>query len=86
MHNPEIIPYQAVSSNWVAEAVHSPPEITPRQVVCPDREWTSHPDLLVVPPGLRFVVANFMSKSGVLEGGLSAPLIGRCPRKVDRGG
>jgi hypothetical protein len=62
------------------------PEITPRQVVCRDRECIPRPDLPVVPPGLRSVVADFMGKSGGSEGGLSVPLIGGCPRKVDRGG
>jgi hypothetical protein len=38
-----------------------------------DREWAARPDLSVVSPGLRFVVANFMGKSGGY-------------RKVDRGG
>jgi hypothetical protein len=37
---------------------------------------TPRPDLLVVPPGLRLVVADFMGKSGGSEGGLSVPLIG----------
>jgi hypothetical protein len=60
----------------VVEGVHSPPEITPRQVVCRDRECTPRPDLPVVPPGLRSVVADFMGKSGGSEGGLSGPLIG----------
>jgi hypothetical protein len=37
---------------------------------------TPRPDLPVVPPGLRSVVADFMGKSGGSEGGLSVPLIG----------
>jgi hypothetical protein len=41
-----------------------------------DHEWATRPDLLVVPPGLRFVVENIMGKSDSSEGGLSAPLIG----------
>jgi hypothetical protein len=60
----------------VVEGVHSPPEITPRQVVCRDRECTPRPDLPVVPPGLRSVIADFIGKSGGSEEGLSAPLIG----------
>ncbi|KAH0814763.1 hypothetical protein GEV33_008029 [Tenebrio molitor] len=52
------------------DCVHSPPEITPRQVVCRDRECIPRPDLPVVPPGLRSVVADFMGKSGGSEGGV----------------
>jgi hypothetical protein len=66
---PILVPYHI-------EGVHSPPESTPRQEVCRDHECTPRPDLPVVPPGLRSVVADFMSKSGDSGGGLSVPLIG----------
>jgi hypothetical protein len=66
----------ALTLAGAVEGLHSPPEITPRQELCRNREWTPRPELPVVPPGLRSVVANFMGKSGGSEGGLSVPLIG----------
>jgi hypothetical protein len=48
----------------VAEGVHLPPEITPRQVVCRDRMVYTPPRPPRGATGSTFIVANFMGKSG----------------------